>query len=51
MKLKEKIRIDGHLEEFSSRKEADDLIMSAREIVYNNDMEKNKKRHLLFHQI
>ena len=30
-----KIRIDGYLEEFSlSRKEADDLIMSAREIVY-----------------
>ena len=31
-----KIRIDGYLEEFSlSRKEADDLIMSAREIAYN----------------
>ena len=30
-----KIRIDGYLEEFSlSRKEADDLIMAAREIVY-----------------
>ena len=30
-----KVRIDGYLEEFSlSRKEADDLIMSAREIVY-----------------
>ena len=30
-----KIRIDGYLEEFSlSRKEADDLIMSAREIAY-----------------
>ena len=30
-----KIRIDGYLEEFSlSRKEADELIMSAREIVY-----------------
>ena len=30
-----KIRIDGYLEEFSlSRKEADQLIMSAREIVY-----------------
>jgi N utilization substance protein A len=30
-----KIRIEGYLEEFSlSRKEADDLIMSAREIVY-----------------
>ena len=34
MKLKEKkIRIEGYLEEFSlSRKEADDLIMAAREI-------------------
>ena len=31
-----KIRIDGYLEEFSlSRKEADDLIMAAREIAYN----------------
>ena len=31
-----KIRIEGYLEEFSlSRKEADDLIMAAREIVYN----------------
>jgi N utilization substance protein A len=31
-----KIRIEGYLEEFSlSRKEADDLIMSAREIAYN----------------
>ena len=30
-----KVRIDGYLEEFSlSRKEADDLIMSAREIAY-----------------
>ena len=30
-----KIRIDGYLEEFSlSRKEADELIMSAREIAY-----------------
>ena len=30
-----KIRIDGYLEEFSlSRKEADDLIMAAREIAY-----------------
>ena len=30
-----KIRIDGYLEEFAlSRKEADDLIMAAREIVY-----------------
>ena len=30
-----KIRIEGYLEEFSlSRKEADDLIMSAREIAY-----------------
>ena len=30
-----KIRIDGYLEEFSlSRKEADDLIMEARGIVY-----------------
>ena len=30
-----KIRIEGYLEEFSlSRKEADDLIMAAREIVY-----------------
>ena len=30
-----KIRIEGYLEEFSlSRKEADQLIMSAREIVY-----------------
>ena len=30
-----KIRIDGYLEEFSlSRKEADELIMAAREIVY-----------------
>ena len=30
-----KIRIDGYLEEFSlSRKEADELVMSAREIVY-----------------
>ena len=30
-----KIRIEGYLEEFSlSRKEADDLIMSARKIVY-----------------
>ena len=30
-----KIRIEGYLEEFSlSRKEADELIMSAREIVY-----------------
>jgi N utilization substance protein A len=30
-----KIRVDGYLEEFSlSRKEADDLIMSAREIAY-----------------
>ena len=30
-----KIRINGYLEEFSlSRKEADELIMSAREIVY-----------------
>ena len=30
-----KVRIDGYLEEFSlSRKEADELIMSAREIVY-----------------
>ena len=36
MKLKgKKIRIDGYLEEFSlSRKEADELIMAAREIVY-----------------
>ena len=31
-----KIRIEGYLEEFSlSRKEADDLIMAAREIAYN----------------
>ena len=31
----DEIRIDGYLEEFSlSRKEADDLIMSAREIAY-----------------
>ena len=30
-----KIRVEGYLEEFSlSRKEADDLIMAAREIVY-----------------
>ena len=30
-----KVRIEGYLEEFSlSRKEADELIMSAREIVY-----------------
>jgi len=30
-----KIRIEGYLEEFSlSRKEADDLIMAAREIIY-----------------
>ena len=30
-----KVRIDGYLEEFSlSRKEADELIMSAREIAY-----------------
>ena len=30
-----KIRIEGYLEEFSlSRKEADELIMSAREIIY-----------------
>ena len=30
-----KIRIEGYLEEFSlSRKEADELIMAAREIVY-----------------
>ena len=30
-----KIRVEGYLEEFSlSRKEADQLIMSAREIVY-----------------
>ena len=30
-----KIRIEGYLEEFSlSRKEADELIMSAREIAY-----------------
>ena len=30
-----KIRIEGYLEEFSlSRKEADDLIMAARDIVY-----------------
>ena len=30
-----KIRIDGYLEEFSlSRKEADELIMAAREIAY-----------------
>ena len=30
-----KVRVEGYLEEFSlSRKEADDLIMSAREIVY-----------------
>ena len=30
-----KIRIDGYLEEFSlSRKEADELIMNAREIAY-----------------
>ena len=30
-----KIRIDGYLEEFSlSRKEADDLIMGARKIIY-----------------
>ena len=30
-----KVRIEGYLEEFSlSRKEADDLIMSAREIAY-----------------
>ena len=36
MRSKErKIRIDGYLEEFSlSRKEADELIMAAREIVY-----------------
>lgn len=36
MKLKEKkIRIEGYLEEFSlSRDEADQLIMSAREIVF-----------------
>ena len=34
-KLKEKIRIEGYLEEFSlSRKEADELIMAARDIVY-----------------
>ena len=33
--IKGKIRIDGYLEEFSlSRKEADDLIMAAREIAY-----------------
>ena len=32
-----KIRIDGYLEEFSlSRKEADDLIMAAREIAYKS---------------
>ena len=30
-----KIRIDGYLEEFSlSRKEADELVMAAREIAY-----------------
>ena len=30
-----KVRIEGYLEEFSlSRKEADELIMAAREIVY-----------------
>ncbi len=35
IKGKKKIRIEGYLEEFSlSRKEADDLIMAAREIVY-----------------
>ena len=36
MKSKEKkIRIEGYLEEFSlSRKEADELIMAAREIAY-----------------
>ena len=33
--LGKKIRIDGYLEEFSlSRKEADDLIMAAREIAF-----------------
>ena len=33
--LGKKIRIDGYLEEFSlSRKEADQLIMAAREIIY-----------------
>ena len=33
--IKGKVRIDGYLEEFSlSRKEADELIMSAREIAY-----------------
>ena len=32
-----KIRIDGYLEEFSlSREEADQLIMSAREIAFKN---------------
>ena len=32
-----KIRIDGYLEEFSlSRKEADDLIMTARDKIYKN---------------
>ena len=42
--IKEKIRIDGYLEEFSlSRKEADELIMSARETRINNVMDKNKK--------
>ena len=42
-----KIRIEGYLEEFSlSRKEADDLIMSAREIYTNNVMEKDKKKTL-----
>ena len=33
----EKIKIKGYLEDFAlSKKEADDLIMSAREKVYNN---------------
>ena len=48
-----KIRIDGYLEEFSlSRKEADDLIMAAREIALQIMLwKKIKKKHLQFHQI
>ena len=48
-----KIRIEGYLEEFSlSRKEADELIMTAREIGYKYMLwKKIKEKLLLFHQI
>ena len=43
----ERVRIKGYLEDFAlSKKEADDLIMTAREIVYQDWEMKNGKKKI-----